>query len=204
MNTLDFLLFQYKPYDNLEKDDLEKLRLFSEHYKKTLYDRLPNQPVITASAMVVNPDFTKILVMHHKLHGFYKQFGGHADGNPNLAAVANNELFEESGAKGKLLDTNPFDLIRWNFPDRNKNGIFYPAHDCFDIAFLFIMDEQIKLNPNKNEVLDTKWIYLEMWRDYSDDNNPTYKSNPQNYDYQQRIYNKIKQRLALNSNLPQI
>lgn len=193
MNSANYLLNKYVPFDELERTDLEKFREFVANFQNRIYDRTPNQPVITASAIVVNPDFSKILIMHHKLHGFYKQFGGHADGNNNLSWVASDELSDEAGAGGKLLSKNPFDLIRWNFPEMTKNNVFYPAHDCFDIAFLFMMSEKEKLRPNKKEVLDTKWESLETWRDYSDLNNPTYIKNPQNFDYQQRIYKKIKQ-----------
>lgn len=193
MNSANYLLNKYVPFDELERTDLEKFREFVANFQNRIYDRAPNQPVITASAIVVNPDFSKILIMHHKLHGFYKQFGGHADGNSNLVWVASDELSDEAGASGKLLSKNPFDLIRWNFPEMTKNNVFYPSHDCFDIAFLFMMSEKEKLRPNKKEVLDTKWESLEKWRDYSDLNNPTYIKNPQNFDYQQRIYKKIKQ-----------
>ncbi|MBN1281530.1 MAG: hypothetical protein JW985_01000 [Alphaproteobacteria bacterium] len=190
MNAVDFLLNKYIPFDDLERTDIEKFRKFVSEYNGNIFDRTPGQPTITASAFVVNPNFTKTLIMHHKIHGFYKQFGGHADGNPNLASVATAELFEESGTKGQIVQTDPIDIIRWNFPERTKNDIFYPAHDCFDIAFLFIVNELEKLKINKNEVIDTKWEMLETWRDYSPDN-ITYKTNPQNFDYQQRMYKKI-------------
>jgi hypothetical protein len=192
MLAIEYLLTKYKPFDDLEKGDLNRLALFVSKYGEKIYNRAPGQPVITASAVVVNPDFTKILIMRHKLHGFYKQFGGHADGNSDLTAVAESELWQESGARGKLMDKNPYDLIRWNFPDRQKNNIFYPAHDCFDIAFLFMISDTAKINHNKKEVLDTKWVRLSDWRDYSDMSNPVYRDNLQNMDYQQRIYKKIK------------
>ena len=191
-NTVDYILNNYIPFDNLERLDLEKFRNFVLKYKDKIYDRVPNQPVITASAIVVNSNFTKILVMHHKLHNFYKQFGGHADGDSNLVKVATKELKEESGVDGELLKSTPFDLIRWDFPDRTKNNKFYPAHDCFDIAFLFSIPENTKLSINRNEVLDTKWLSLKEWSEYCDLENPVYVSNPQNWNYQQRVYKKIQ------------
>ena len=191
MNAVEYILSKHMPHDYLESQDILLFSKFVTEYGNRIYDRTPGAPTITASAIVVNPDFSKILVMHHKLHGFYKQFGGHADGNSKLDDVAATELFQESGAHGTFLSHMPIDLIRWNFPDRNKNGIFYPAHDCFDIGFLFMMDDKVKPNPNKREVLDTKWESLKKWRNYSDMENPVYRDNPQNINYQHRIYEKI-------------
>jgi hypothetical protein len=191
MKPVEYLLTEYEPFDALERADIECFRRFVSEYGKRIYDRAPGQPSITASAVVVNSNFSKVLLMHHKLHGFYKQFGGHADGNPNLTTVAATELLQESGAMGNFVLQRPFDLIRWNFPDRTKDGIFYPSHDCFDIAFLFQMLESTVIKPNKKEVLDTKWEKLETWRDYMDMKNPVYVMNPQNFDYQQRICKKI-------------
>ncbi|MBN1325080.1 MAG: hypothetical protein JW974_02585 [Alphaproteobacteria bacterium] len=191
MNVVDILLNNYIPFDDLERTDLEKFRKFVSKYGDKIYNRTPGQPTITASAFVINPDFSKTLIMHHKVHGFYKQFGGHADGNPDLKMVAIEELKDESGINSKIFQNTPIDIIRWNFPERTKDEIFYPAHDCFDIAFLFMINEDEKIKINKNEVIDTKWEKLENWRDYLPDNS-VYKTNPQNFDYQQRIYKKIK------------
>src|SRR5262245_7797506 len=51
----------------------------------------------TGSALVTNPGRDKVLLMHHKLLRRWMQFGGHADGEPDLAAVALREATEESG-----------------------------------------------------------------------------------------------------------
>ena len=192
MNSVDFLLNNYIPFDDLERTDIEKFREFVSKYGEKIYDRFnrtPDQPVITASAVVVNPYFSKVLLTHHKEHKFYKQFGGHAEGNNNLVNVACDELLDESGVTGKLLFSTPIDIIRWNFPKSEKDG---DAHDDFDIAFLFMIEESANIKPNKKEVLDTKWETLEVWRDYNPKNNKVYIANPQNIIYQQRIFKKIK------------
>jgi isopentenyldiphosphate isomerase len=106
--------------------------------------------------------------------------------------VASNELFQESGIMGKLLSDKPIDLIRWNFPGRIKNDIEYPAISCFDIAFLFMINENQKIKPNKKEVSNPKWIKLEEWRDYYDEKNEVVRANPSEQEYNQRTFKKIK------------
>jgi len=192
MKTVNYLLNIYIPTGDLECADIELFRKFVAEYGDKIYDRTPNQPTITTSAFVVNPKFSKTLLIHHKLHGQFKQFGGHADGNSDLAGNAADELLQESGVHGKLLSPEPIDLIRWNFPYREKNGIIYPAHDNFDILFLFMMPEDAKINHNKDEAWGVKWESLETWRDSFDKDNPTNAANPQNLDYQQRVYKKAK------------
>ena len=186
MLAVDYLLNEYKPTGALERADLERFRQFVAEYGKKIYDRTPGQPTILASAFVVNPDFTKALLIHHRAHGQIKQFGGHADGKRNLAAVSARELKQESGARGTLLYPLPIDIIRWNVPFRNKDGIDYPEHDGFDILFLFMMSESTKLKPNKREAegVLTEWMGLKIWRDKPlDPKNPTDIANPQNWDY---------------------
>ena len=55
----------------------------------------------TASVFVVNPERTKVLLMHHIKLGKWQQFGGHADGEYNLVNVAKRELEEEAGIQEK-------------------------------------------------------------------------------------------------------
>jgi len=192
MNEVEYLLNSYKPFDKLEKIDLELFRKFVAEYGNKIYDFVPKQPFITASALVLNESLTKTLVMYHNLHKTFRQFGGKAEGNSNLSAVAAEELKDESGVDGKMLSINPIDIIRWNFPTRIKKGIEYPATDCFDIAFLFMIPEITKIKPNKEQVSDTKWISLEEWRDYHDSENDVVRANPNEQSYNQRTFKKIK------------
>jgi len=192
MREVDYLLSEFKPFDDSESKDLARFRQFCADWGQAIYDRAPARPLIVASALVVNPDFSKFLTMYHKLHGTYRQFGGHSDGNSDLAAVAAEELAQESGAAGKLLTTVPIDLVCWTCPERTKNGIFYPAHEMFDIAFLFQMPDGAKLKPRESEVGDIRWITLEEWRDFYDANNAVVRANPKEIEYRARTYRKIR------------
>lgn len=52
---------------------------------------------ITASLLVVNPEFTKVLLIFHKKFQRWLQFGGHSDDSPDVLATAIREFHEESG-----------------------------------------------------------------------------------------------------------
>ncbi|MCL2339151.1 MAG: hypothetical protein FWC51_04335, partial [Proteobacteria bacterium] len=138
---------------------------------------------------------TNILLMHHRDHDFFKQFGGHAEGNRNLPTVAKKELFQESGGiRAEPVFPNPFDLIVWRMPARLRrtDGLFYPEHDVYDIAFLFIVPDAVKFDVNRNEGFAIKWLSLTEFRDMKfNPDNPTFKNNPQNVQYNERIYEKL-------------
>ena len=55
---------------------------------------------LTGSALVLDADGTRTLLMHHRKLGRWFQPGGHADGDTNLAAVALREASEETGIEG--------------------------------------------------------------------------------------------------------
>ena len=55
---------------------------------------------LTGSALVVDADRSRTLLMLHRKLGRWFQPGGHADGDTNLAAVARREAGEETGIDG--------------------------------------------------------------------------------------------------------
>ena len=52
---------------------------------------------LTGSALVVDADGERVVVLHHRKLGRWLQPGGHCDGDANLAAVALREAAEETG-----------------------------------------------------------------------------------------------------------
>ncbi|MEK7802437.1 MAG: NUDIX domain-containing protein, partial [Pseudomonadota bacterium] len=52
---------------------------------------------ITGSGLLMNKQSDKILLNHHKIMNIWVGFGGHADGDENIARVAQREVIEESG-----------------------------------------------------------------------------------------------------------
>ena len=65
---------------------------------------------LTGSALVLDADRRRVLLMHHRKLDKWLQMGGHADGDGDLAAVALREATEESGIDGLHLLPGPVDL----------------------------------------------------------------------------------------------
>ncbi len=55
---------------------------------------------LTGSALVVDADGRRVVVLHHRKLDRWLQPGGHCDGDANLAAVALREATEETGMQG--------------------------------------------------------------------------------------------------------
>jgi len=121
---------------------------------------------ITGSAMVVNKDFSKVVLTLHKKLGKWLQLGGHSDGNPLTWQVALAEVEEESGLSQLSMISPltkqpadpaivyPIDLDIHLIPARKNE----PEHFHFDIRFL-IMSESDELKIS-HESEDLRWFNL--------------------------------------------
>ena len=89
----------YVPQNEQEAGDkamvLEYLRRFPDNIL-TRDNRIAH---FTSSGFVVNGDGTKVLMAHHNLYRVWAWTGGHADGDPDLLAVALREAWEETGVE---------------------------------------------------------------------------------------------------------
>lgn len=94
---------------------------------------------VTGSAWILSPDRSHFLLTHHRKLDRWLQVGGHADGDPDPAAVALREAREESGLA--RLDFAwptapgvPFDLDIHEIPARASE----PAHLHHDVRYLLV------------------------------------------------------------------
>lgn len=99
----------------------------------------------TASALVWDQQAKKVLLMHHRKLNRWLQPGGHADGETDLLAVAQREVWEETGLENlDAVYPLPFDLdVHW-IPARKED----PAHRHYDVRYLLLAKHTIPLTPN--------------------------------------------------------
>lgn len=122
---------------------------------------------ITASMLVVNNDFTKVLLIFHKKLQKWLQFGGHSDDSPDVLATAIREFHEESG----IIDEPEiysyygewelpiFDIDIHDIPPDTK---WRPAHKHYDIRFLGIISDTVILDRQVDETEDMRWFDIDM------------------------------------------
>lgn len=109
---------------------------------------------LTGSAWIVSPDRTRTLLTHHRKLDKWLQLGGHADGDPDLLAVALREAREESGlTRLRTVSAAPFDVDRHLIPERK--GV--PEHFHYDLRFMIEADPTEPLVIS-NESKDLGWV----------------------------------------------
>ncbi len=88
---------------------------------------------ITGATWLLDSTGQRVLLTHHKKLNRWLQPGGHADGDPDILAVALNEAHEETGLEGiRLVKEGIFDLDIHSIPARGE----VPQHLHYDIRFL--------------------------------------------------------------------
>ncbi|HEX4854647.1 NUDIX hydrolase [Arenimonas sp.] len=109
-------------------------RLFAEFLASSpdAFERHHPPGHFTGSAWLVSADGQRVLLTHHRKLGRWLQLGGHADGDPDLAAVALREAQEESGLTDLVVEPVIFDLDRHAIPARGSE----PEHWHYDVRFV--------------------------------------------------------------------
>lgn len=149
----------YIPYNEQEECDKEYFLRFID----TFDDVLTRDNIFghfTSSALVVNKERTKMLVVYHIINDGWMYPGGHADGEEDLLSVALREVEEETGLKAKVLDKNIFSIQAVPTKGHIKRGKYVSSHIHFDVLYLLEADENLELSFREDESKGVKWIDL--------------------------------------------
>ena len=119
---------------------------------------------LTASALVVDPTNTRVLLCLHRKVGLWLQFGGHIeDGDASVADAALREAREESGIdRLSLVGSGPVRL------DRHRAPCATSARHHLDVQFLAVAP--VGAEPVvSSESLDVRWFASDALPKQTDD-----------------------------------
>lgn len=92
----------YVPFNEQERND--KARFLEVLDLENILTRENEEAHVSSSAWVMNDALDQVLMAYHNIYQSYSWLGGHADGDPDLFAVALREAKEESG----ITELTPF------------------------------------------------------------------------------------------------
>lgn len=129
------LLDQLADYAAKHPDEAETVTRFIDFVRSETdcFERSLAIGHVTGSAWIVNADGSQVLLTHHRKLDRWLQLGGHADGDPDVFAVALKEAREESGLSDfEAVRDGIFDLDIHPIPARKSD----PEHLHYDVRYL--------------------------------------------------------------------
>lgn len=158
------LLSRYRPANEQDRLTLRRFQTFVTD-NPGCFERSLLSGHLTGSAWIVDPRRSQtLLTLHHRLSRWL-QPGGHADGDPDILAVARREAREETGLTGlRLLSPLIFDLDVHPIPATPT----VPPHFHYDVRFIFEADPAEPLMISR-ESKELGWIALADLPQYNPD-----------------------------------
>lgn len=151
----------YQPWNEQEqRDQNELLRRLESGEDLLTRDNLSAH--LTASAWVVSPDRTRVLMAYHNLYDSWAWLGGHADGEGDLLSVALREVREESGlTEVTPVEEDIFSLEILTVDGHEKKGRYVPSHLHLNVTFLLEADPEAPVRCKEDENSRVGWFSLE-------------------------------------------
>ena len=149
---------EYQPFN--QQEILDKATILNLLAGNTDISRRENLIAhLTASAWVVNPERTKVLMAYHNLYNSWAWLGGHADGNFDLAAVAIKEAREEAGLSDvHLVSDDILSLEVLTVNGHEKKGEYVPCHLHLNCTYLLEADPNGPIRIKEDENSQVGWI----------------------------------------------
>ena len=161
------LLDRYRPEGEAEAADVRQVRALIEATDDPWRRDLPLH--ITASALIVHPPTSRVLLRWHERQQAWLQVGGHGDpGESDPLAIATREAQEETG----LADLEPW-------PDAGIRHVVIvgvpagkgePAHEHADVRF-FMATQTPGAARAENVHAPLRWLSLAAARDLTSEPN---------------------------------
>ncbi len=156
--NLHTLIEAYRPCNEAEARDRELMLYALAHFPDLLSRENPVCH-FTASNWITNQSRDRILLVRHNIYKHWAWTGGHADGDPDLRAVALREAKEETGLETlRPLFDGVFSLQVLDVDHHLKRGRYVASHLHLDCCFLWEADEGAPLRAKDGENTGVKWV----------------------------------------------
>lgn len=170
------LIKEYKPLNVQEKTDKTAMLQFIENNKDYLTrENLTGH--FTASAIIVNETYDKVLFIHHNIYNAWGWTGGHNDGDEDVLKVAIKEAKEETGLESFLVHEQILGIDTIYVMNHVRRRTFVPDHLHFNVTYLVVANDLDPIQINEDENSDIKWFMLGEVLDFVDEPRmiPVYK-----------------------------
>lgn len=159
------LLKLLSEYAGRYPDERETTECFEQFVRQhsTCFERSLLEGHITGAAWILDRRRERVLLTHHRKLNAWLQPGGHADGDPDIRAVAAREADEETGLPGlRFLSESIFDLDIHRIPARGD----IPEHLHYDVRFaLQATDSEDYVVSDESH--DLAWVPIEDVESYT-------------------------------------
>lgn len=159
--TLMEQLSAYIPYNEQEARD-RALLLECLRREPDVMTRQNPLAHFTASAWIVNPTRTRVLMVYHNIYHSWSWLGGHADGESRPARCG-----PARGAGGKRhpsarpVSEDIFSLEALTVDGHEKRGAYVSSHLHLNVTYLLEADEGEALTVKPDENSRVRWFTLE-------------------------------------------
>ena len=176
---------RFVPFNEQEARDRALIQDCIERFAD-IFTRENRLAHVTASAWVVNPARSRVLMAYHNIYNSWSWLGGHADGERDLLGVALREVCEESGiVRVRPLSPEIFSMEALTVDGHVKRGEYVSSHLHLNFTYLLEADEDQPLRAKADENSNVRWFSL--------DDAIAASTEPW---FQARVYTKLNQKLA--------
>jgi len=175
MSNVRGIIDGYVPQNEQEEQDRLQMLAFMDKNEGWLC-RDNAMAHVTASAWVVDPDRTRVLMIYHNIYNSWSWTGGHADGDEDLMSVAVREAREETGVIARPVSQKPVSIESLCVAGHIKRGRYVSSHIHMNVTYLLEADPQAPARIKPDENSGVMWVPFEEvnGRVSEDDMRPIY------------------------------
>lgn len=155
------IIEKYIPSCEQEREDKRMLLKYIDENPDILL-RSNETAHFSASAWVVNPEHTQVLMLYHNIYNSWSWPGGHADGEEDLLSVALREVQEETGiADIRPASEDVYSLEILTVNAHFKKGRYVVPHLHLNLTYLLEADDSQAVHSKPDENSAVRWFPLD-------------------------------------------